>query len=65
VIARYVHYSEAYVRVEGLTVEVDIVDRHTLAAVLTWRHLETCTPRWKNARSVLPCLAEGKRHPAS
>src|SRR5918995_2009135 len=39
VITRYVHYSEANVRVEGLTVEVDIVDRHALAAVLTWRHL--------------------------
>src|SRR5215208_3789364 len=39
VIARYVHYSEAYVRVEGLTVEVDVVDRHALASVLTWRHL--------------------------
>ena len=27
--------------------------------------LETCTPRWKNARRVLPCLAEGKRYQAS
>ena len=26
---------------------------------------ETCTPKWKNSRPVLPCLAEGKRHPAS
>src|SRR5215208_3894220 len=39
VIARYVHYSEAYVRVEGLTVEVDVVHRHALASVLTWRDL--------------------------
>src|SRR5215211_3930343 len=39
VIARYVHYSEAYVRVEGLTVEVDVVHRHALASVLTWRGL--------------------------
>src|SRR5918997_1591303 len=33
VIARYVHYSEAYVRVEGFTVEVDVVHRHALASV--------------------------------
>src|SRR5215204_3483836 len=38
-VAQYVHYSEAYIRVEGLTVEVDVVDRHALASILTWRHL--------------------------
>jgi hypothetical protein len=26
---------------------------------------ETCTPKWKTSRSVLPCLAKGKRNPAS
>jgi DNA mismatch repair protein MutL len=26
---------------------------------------ETCTPKWKTSRPVLPCLAEGKRHTAS
>src|SRR5215217_1698661 len=39
VVARYVLYPEAYVRVEGLTVEVDVVHRHALAPVLTWRDL--------------------------
>jgi hypothetical protein len=39
VVARYVHYPEAYVRVEDLTVEVDVVHRHVLAAVLTWQDL--------------------------
>src|SRR5215218_7602959 len=38
-VAQYVHYSEAYIRVEGLTVEVDVVHRHALASILTWRHL--------------------------
>src|SRR5215213_7467350 len=38
-VARYVLYLEAYVRVEGLTVEVDIVHRHALASVLTWQDL--------------------------
>jgi hypothetical protein len=39
VVARYVHYPEAYVRVEDLTVEVDVVHRHALAPVLTWQDL--------------------------
>jgi hypothetical protein len=39
VVARYVDYPEAYVRVDGLTVEVDVVHRHPLASVLTWQDL--------------------------
>ena len=39
VVARYVLYPEAYVRVDGLTVEVDVVHRHALAPVLTWQDL--------------------------
>ena len=38
-VAWYVLYLEAYVRVEGLTVEVDVVARHALASVLTWQDL--------------------------
>jgi hypothetical protein len=52
-ITRYVHYSEAYVRVEGLTVEVDVIDRHALAAVLTWRDLVGESPR-ENVSIALP-----------
>src|SRR5215217_3101191 len=39
VVARYVLYPEAYVRVEALTVEVDVVDRHALASLLTWQDI--------------------------